>query len=345
MTRTVRAVFAAAAAVCLLAALAVPALALGEVDVTAVGTVTLAVQDEQYRADLTENQAAAAVEVYRVADVNEYGVYTPVDAFASLADNASWNGGLLGADTDVGALAEAAVDVIGPEDGRTAEPTVTQELAVGAENGAALEPLPAGLYLVAPQKVETRLWVYTFSPMLLSVPAVGTQADAANGRVGAPDLSEDGRSWQYAYTVFMKPERKMRLSEIVIEKTLANYNATLGQTTFLFDVEATRDGQVVYSNVVGLTFNGAGTQSVTVSGIPTGSDVTVTEAYSGGSYAVVGGQARVQIQDLSPAADGNASRAAFTNDYDDSIVPDRSVTNTFQFDGTGWKWRSNEEAG
>ena len=330
MTRAVKSIFAAAMALCLLATLAAPAMAQGGIDVSVPGSVTLEVQEE-YREDLAES--TFAVDVYKIADVDASGVFTLTERFVSLAENEQWNGGVLGRWTRLQDLQTAVLELVLPESqDQDAEPLLPPDSTAEIPAAAALVPMDTlGLYLLMPEQVLTEEWEYSFSPVLLAVPSVPSE--------------ETPGGWIYEPAVTLKLERESRLTELVIDKTLAQYNATLGPTTFLFDVEAVKDGQTVYSNVVGLTFSAAGTQSVTVSGIPVGAQVTVTEAYTGGSYTPEGGRVQVDIERLPLAETDGAARVSFTNDYDNRRVPDQSVVNTFEFDGTGWEWRSSEEAG
>ena len=136
----------------------------------------------------------------------------------------------------------------------------------------------------------------------------------------------------------MKGTRERRLTEIVIVKTLREYNQSLGETTFLFDVEAEIGGVNVFSQLVPLTFSGAGTQSVTVSGIPVGAHVTVTEVYSGASYEVVDGQVDIPWLPLPDESNG-MNRVPFTNTYTDRQNPDVSLVNTWVRQGEGWVWQ------
>ncbi len=337
MTRWIRRILTGAVSAALIAALAAPAAALGEIELDTPGGVTLNVTESELREDLAET--AAVVFVYKVADVDESGTFTLTDRFAALADDPQWNDGHLGGNTRLQDLQESALALLlaetpeapaeADEESEAAlpEPDVQVETAL---TGGEVPLDSLGLYLLAPQGVETEEWSYTFNPILLAVPS----ADQESGE------------WMYECAVSMKAERESRLTGIVIQKTLQNYNATLGPTTFLFEVRAEKDGELVYSNVAALTMSGPGTQSVTVEGIPAGAHVTVTEVYSGASYSPVGGQVSVEVEDLPLPEDGQEyARVPFTNDYNNRRVPDSAVTNTFVYDGTGWQWQSSQEAG
>ena len=330
-------IWAAAIGLALIAALGVPAFAAPEQNGAPVCSATLTVADMDQCQDLAN--AKMTVDVWQVASLDQAGGrFALTDAFASLEENALWNGGVLTADTAMQDLQEAVLAVL---TARTAENETEDEagedepvLPAGDDTvettvgGTVPFPKGMGLYLLAPRTVETIYRAYTFSPILLAVPSA----------------DREGGQWVYASELTMKPEWESRLTELVIEKTLRQYNATLGPTTFLFAVEGVLDGEVVYSNIVPLTFSGAGTLSVTVSGIPAGATVTVTEVYSGASYDAADGRVSVTVEDLPiPQEGADPQRVAFTNDYNDRRVPDSAVTNTFVYDGTGWKWQSGSK--
>ena len=284
-------------------------------------SVTLNVADGAEAQDLADT--TLTVDVWQVATLDlAGGVFSLTDTFAGLADDPQWNGGALSEDTKMQDLQAAAMALV------PADPADRRQVNAA---GVTIGELEMGLYLLVFQNAQTATWEYTFNPILLTL----------------PNWDESGQL-AYDRAVSMKSERESRLAEIIIEKTLREYNATLGPTTFLFEVRGFLGGEVVFSNIVPLTFSGAGTQSVTVSGIPAGADVTVTEVYSGGSYDVVDGRVSVTVEDLPIPQDGvDPQRVAFTNDYNDRRTPDSSVTNTFTYNGTGWHWEgpSNEEAG
>lgn len=345
MTRT-RKVTAMLAAVCLALTLGAPALAdaaPAESAETAAYGVTLSAAPEDFRTDLADGAATLAVRVYQVASGDEYGQYTLAAGFEALAELDAWNGGALNGqrDSDLVALREAALTVLGVEEDEPEAGEEPEGPAEPEEPAPAIEPIfegellvvgghlalaERGLYLVVPtDTAKTRLWEYTFSPILLPVPAV------------------DEGAWLYDVPVTMKPERESRLTDFVIEKQLDTYNADLGPTTFVFEVTATVDGAQVYSNVVTLTFSSGGLETATVEGIPVGADVTVREVYSGASYEAKD-PIELTINDLPlPAEDGTLARVGFENDYTGGTSSDAGVENVFVFNGTGWAYVQSEE--
>ena len=84
-------------------------------------------------------------------------------------------------------------------------------------------------------------------------------------------------------------QQTQRYGDLEIVKDLTEYNASLKDALFVFQVEGTRNGEKVYSDVVSIKFNQAGEKSVLVKHLPAGTKVTVKEVYAGGSYSNTSG--------------------------------------------------------
>ena len=120
------------------------------------------------------------------------------------------------------------------------------------------------------------------------------------------------------------------------------YNETLGGATFVFQVEATKldvdastsePAEVVYSNVVALTYTGPGTQSVVIEDIPAGADVTITEIYTGASYQLKAGAVNPQTTKI--IADKTVE-VTFENTNNDGLNGGSSIVNAFSYGSNGW---------
>lgn len=356
-----RTVLTLALALCL-AVSVLPAAALADEESTRGGSITLDMSEKVFSEDLKAYGATFDVDLYHVATVDANGIYTATEAFSAIADQIA----AIGLNTDMRALTDAIEGIIFPkseeddengEAGEAAEPvspTRTVEGSVGGTITFGADQL--GLYLIVPHEAESLEYLYTFSSMLLSVPALGTDYDAEHGR--EPSNSEEGEDgeatqqpqehlpWQYDYNVFLKAERHKLTGRIVIEKSLLTWNQTLGAVKFVFEVTATdKDGIVVFSDVVTLEFDGPVTKRATVKGIPAGTTVTVKEVYSGGSYEIredPNNQGTYQIVPVSREENGPPV-ASFTNDYDDTIIPSIGVVNHFEGDGNGWNWSQPDD--
>ena len=81
--------------------------------------------------------------------------------------------------------------------------------------------LSTGMYLVVAESVQSPEYTYDFTPYLISLP---------NNYYSE---TEDD-TWVYDVTTGLKPAQTERYGDLVIEKTLTAYNATLGGADFIF---------------------------------------------------------------------------------------------------------------
>lgn len=263
------------------------------------------------------------VDLYRVAEVDSSGAYTALEGFEGLElEEVSSQTTASEWEEKAALAAEAAV-----QEGM--EPAASST----AEEGFA--GLETGMYLVEAREVGTDEAAYRFTPYLLALPG-----NAYGAEEGAAD------EWLYDVSTGLKPEQESLLSSIRISKTLESYNETLGGASFIFQVEAVKDGENVYSDVFSLVFDAPGTQSLTVEGIPAGALVTVTEVYSGASYETTGAASQTVT-----AQAGEENEASFTNTYDGSIKGGSSVVNHFVYTQPGeageegsWTWQQQADS-
>ena len=201
-------------------------------------------------------------------------------------------------------------------------------------------------------------YTFTYSPQLIALPA----RDSASG------------GWDYEYEMEPKFGLGERFAALAIEKTLESY-LTGEDAAFVFLVEARmpdKDGtgnRVVYSDVVSLTFEGAGQQSVLLADkfteedagrytrlkkarIPAGAQVTVTEVYSGSVYRPSDGVTVWAVDALRNVRPGQAgfeesNLASFRNTYDGTGRHGSAITNHFEYidDGEGMTWNWTQYPG
>lgn len=181
-------------------------------------------------------------------------------------------------------------------------------------------------------RIESDHYTFDFSPQLVTFPWMEPDN---NGEPQYP--------WIYVREVNLntKYSSGYRLGNLEISKTLNAYREG-SPVTFVFQVEARdEEDNVYYSNVVDIRFDGTGTQTAVIEGkIRYGTNVTVTEVYSGAAYELVGGNA---TQTVSIAPDSDTAQAAFTNDFNNSVNGGGAVVNSFEpnEDGSGWTWSQN----
>lgn len=265
------------------------------------------------------------VKVYKVADVNASAEFTSTAGFTDLDFNV-----VMDKKTNAATWEDLAKDAV--EKLANVKPTKTGEIANG--NPAVISGLDVGMYLIVPQETfnsdSTRKYVFT--PYLTALPS----SDYTQTGVGSDE-------WQYDRTIYLKGEAQPQFGKLTINKTLQNYNETLGPTTSVFEIEG-RDaqGNVVYTNVASVTHDGAGEQSVTLENIPAGIIVTVTEIYAGASYEIDGKnvQTTTIVSDAAAGTENPVVSVAFTNKYNGGNDSGYGLMNEFKAgDEEGvWEW-------
>lgn len=263
------------------------------------------------------------VKLYRVADIAVTGAYTATEAFVEVNFSDIDSDTVAAVWEKKAKLAKEIVD---------AGEVAADAEAVSKEGKAAFTALETGMYLVDAQPVDSDYNTYEFTPYLVSLPN--------NYYYGTGD-----DTWVYDLTVKdgnaigLKPEKSDRYGDLIINKTLDVYNATNGGANFVFQVEATKtdvdapeeEGKVVYSNVVALTFDGPGTNSVKIEKIPAGADVVVTEVYSGSNYELTtNGEVKIII-----IAEDEVE-VDFANTHNGGQNGGTGLVNTFTYNDGEW---------
>ena len=271
--------------------------------------------------ELTADGTDITVNLYKVADVDVSGNYTATKDFTGL------NVSSVSADDKDAAASEWADRAKEAQKmlKESVEPTATVTLAkgIGSKDG-----LATGLYLVDTPEVVTTNYTYTFTPYLVSLP---TNNYYSNGN----------DTWIYDLTdtnaIGLKPEEHARYGDLKINKTLANHNATTGKkATFVFKIEITPLKGKTETRIESLDFEAAGDSSVTITKIPAGAKVKVTEVYSGASYKLT--SANDQTATIVATDRGSTNTPAsvsFTNDIDDNMNGGYGVKNNFKLDENG----------
>lgn len=117
---------------------------------------------------------------------------------------------------------------------------------------------------------------YYFSPALIAIPTKDEYEDEIN--------SANPGEWVYDAVAYLKPA-EIPYGNLRIIKNLPVFENS-DEAIFVFDVKAVnKNGRVVYSDVVSINFTAPGTQKVVIEKLPVDAKVTVTEIYSGATYA------------------------------------------------------------
>lgn len=158
---------------------------------------------------------------------------------------------------------------------------------------------------------------FVFTPCLVTMPGL-----------------KAGDEWEYEADIKLKPEASYRYGSLEIIKSLNGY-VDGKPATFVFQIEAVKDGKSVYSDVVSITLSEDGQCSELIEDIPIGSEVTVTEIYSGVCYNLI----TDKTQNVVITAE-DISSVQFTNSANDLAIDGGGITNKFEYNGSegDWNW-------
>ncbi len=279
-------------------------------------------------------KAGIPVNLYKVASVDESGNYTATGTFAKL-DLSSVNAdNLADATAEWKKRANDAKEMLTDSDGNTVvEPPKTITLTDNPNDDHTITGLKTGLYLVDTPKVITPNYTYTFTPYLISLPT--------NNYYNNDHTNDE---WIYNLTgsnaVGLKPEQHVRYGDLVIKKELKDHNATFGdKATFVFQIDITTLDEKKETRIEELTFSAAGNDSVTITKIPAGSHVKVTEVYSGASYELASAKSQktdiIANPEKETEVEFKPTEVSFINKHDGRTNGGYGVKNNFKLDENG----------
>ena len=268
--------------------------------------------------------ASIPVNLYKVASVDESGNYTGTGAFSKL-DLSSVSADNL--DTAAATWAERAAEAKKLLKDDTEPTTTTLTQGRGTATG-----LDTGLYLVDTPKVITSNYTYTFTPYLVSLPTNNYYSGNGASDDWIYDLTKE-----YNSAVGLKPEQHVRYGNLVINKELVDHNATFGNNaTFVFQIDITTLDEKKETRIEELTFDAAGSHSVTIEKIPAGSHVTVTEVYSGASYELASAKSQetdiIANPEKETEVEFRPAEVSFINKHDGRTNGGYGVKNNFKLD-------------
>ena len=270
--------------------------------------------------------ASIPVNLYKVASVDESGNYTGIGAFSKL-DLSSVSADNLDAAAATWAERAAEAKKLLKDDTEPTTTTLTQ--GRGTATG-----LDTGLYLVDTPKVITTNYTYTFTPYLVSLPTNNYYSGNGASDDWIYDLTKE-----YNSAVGLKPEQHVRYGNLVINKELVDHNATFGNNaTFVFQIDITTLDKKTETRIEELTFNAAGSHSVTIEKIPAGSHVKVTEVYSGASYELASAKSQktdiIANPEKETEVEFKPAKVSFINKHDGRTNGGYGVKNNFKLDET-----------
>ena len=268
------------------------------------------------------------VDVYKVADITEEAVYDTTN-YTDFADLGLEKVSSTTTAEEWAQMAEKAMKTVeNKKIAPTADVIVTKP-AGEEESTGVINKLETGMYLVQAETVQTREYTYDFTPYLVSLP----------NNYYSKEKPDD---WVYDVTTGMKPQQTQRYGDLKIVKDLTEYNASLKDALFVFQVEGTRNGKQVYSDVVSIKFDEAGKKSVLVEDLPAGTVVTVKEVYAGGSYSNTSGETQ-KTEIVAEGVTDHPASVSFTNTYNGKLIPGTGIVNHFENKDGEWSWEQQTD--
>lgn len=271
--------------------------------------------------------ASIPVKLYKVASVDESGNYTGIGAFSKL-DLSSVSADNLDAAAATWAERASEAKKLLKDDTEPTTTTLTQGRGTATR-------LDTGLYLVDTPKVITPNYTYTFTPYLVSLPTNNYYSGNGASDDWIYDLTKEHNS-----AVGLKPEQHVRYGNLVINKELVDHNATFGdEATFVFQIDIEKPDGKKETRIEELTFNAAGSDSVTIEKIPAGSHVQVTEVYSGASYELASAKSQktdiIANPEKETEVEFKPAEVSFINKHDGRTNGGYGVKNNFKLDENG----------
>lgn len=178
-------------------------------------------------------------------------------------------------------------------------------------------------------------YVYTYLPELIALPSRGSAP------AGSFNTADNDLEWSSDVTATLKSEQASRLTSLQIGKTFTvSEDAVIaGGDGCVFQIEATLNDEIVYSNVAAIPYEGRATGSVTLSKvIPVGAEVTVTEVYSGAAFTVSGEEVKSIVAEADREDGTIENNVFFTNNSNGIGTSGDIVTNSFTHGADGWTW-------
>ncbi len=300
--------------------------AAGRVDLDANVTITVSV-DPSATEFGQKYRGAFEVELYKIADLDVAGNATVTTAFANAGIDLSKIGPATSTQDVIDYINTPAADYVAEHHDELTSTTVSGDVTASGFNKSATIENGAGIYLYyVNQTVQDSENDYIFEPAVFYAPTSEYVLTGAGSD-----------TWNYSVTISPKATVEPRFGGLEIEKTLETFNESLGTASFTFSVEGTKDGKLVYSDVVSMNFDSHGTKTRFVSEmIPAGTEVTVTEIRTGASYSLESAASQTVTIVASDVA-----TVSFTNDYDDRLNEGGvSIENHYEKneDGTGYEF-------
>ena len=357
------------------------------VDVEANNTLTVNLNANQaFDTEADDMQKAGVqVDVYLLAEAKKldgYDTYELVLDETKYGDlKTDFENTMKAENPDFYALAEKFAAKILDTSGSEPTPTASKSQESEGSETIVLEGLKSGMYLVVPRGSDLawpdyvkdppvddsdRLltiansdkYEYRFLPQLISLPSKDEAYEDGGTTYWVSDAEENfdfpGYHTGYGYgnwtnelTITLKTDRVDRFGQLIVKKTLDQYDATYGQSVlFSYHVVAVKDGETVYDDYVSISFDDSmsypATKRVLIDRIRVGAVATVTEEPLPAKYYAIGGMEKesdpVIFVDLeNGGSEDDIVSVSFENDYQPYDINQHGIVNNYKFVEGEWQ--------
>ena len=169
--------------------------------------------------------------------------------------------------------------------------------------------------------------------------AEAEQAEAEEGAdAGEDSVAEDGSlnsavgNWIPNAEIVLKASRDLRFGQLQIDKHVTDFAGE--PATFVFHVVDTATGGEIYDNYASIYYDGGESHSTTLTQIPAGLELTVTEVYEGARFEADG-----PTTATATIVSGETVTVSFNNKRNGSGKGGHGIENHFEFGEDGdWHW-------
>lgn len=228
---------------------------------------------------------------------------------------------------------------------------VASNVAVGEE----ITGLENGLYLVVAPTAFSNYYEYTFNPTIVSLPTKEPLKDSSGQPIKDADgypivaSSQQYGGWINKAEIQLKPEPEPLYGSLLIDKQVQKVSGNVEPATFVFHVTGkTLEGED-FERYGSVYYTGGPSAPTTITHIPAGSVVTVSESYEGARYKLVKGddEPKTIVAERIVEAEGSSTpmaKAVFVNEPDGTTESGHGIENNFRLDKEGdgeqaWDWR------
>lgn len=189
-----------------------------------------------------------------------------------------------------------------------------------------------GVYLIRPKEVGTEKEQYSFMPFIC-VPGLYT--------------NEQGEKCQ-DFKLYISWKKELQYGNLKLITTLERYNESLGEVIIVYGINAVDEEETVYSEVISVNMQEAGTNTTVIENIPAATNATVEVLYCSAGSELLSDAIRSEIINRNDTAyldfsyDVLMEEEENQNKYGKAYI---NARNTYNLETAKWQWQINKDYG